>query len=39
MSTMSKRLWLQRAGAISFCFFMVKGLFWLAAALVFYCTL
>jgi hypothetical protein len=30
------RAWLRRAGAISFTFFLVKGLLWLAAPLVFW---
>lgn len=30
------RKWLRRAGAFGFWFFLIKGLLWLAAPLVFY---
>jgi hypothetical protein len=31
-----RRVWLRRVGALGFCFFLVKGLAWLAVPLLFW---
>lgn len=35
-SATGRQKWLKRAGAIGFWFFLVKGILWMAAPLVFY---
>lgn len=35
----ARQKWMRRAGAAAFWFFMIKGLLWLAAPLVFYYAL
>ena len=35
-TTVDNRKWLKRAGIVGFWFFLIKGILWLAAPLVFY---
>ncbi|MEN7342502.1 MAG: hypothetical protein AAAFM81_06135 [Pseudomonadota bacterium] len=34
--SLTNQLWIRRAGKIGFWFFMIKGILWMAAPLVFY---